>query len=225
MGLAKSLEFFQIFYHESQLPELYDFAIPYKNIKLTNYFENSVIAHLVPSATADYVCVASWRLRQKRELGFTPYIVKDTSLSEEKILSIDADVMNLRPFRQGHQALTLASNWHGPAWDEGLKDLKKMIKVPKEIKTPIYENHFIARREIYQDYVKNQLIPTIAYMEERPEIYSKDSGYLSKLKREPERIRDYQQKTGRKDWPIGVFLLERLFSMWIDDKDLKIINV
>lgn len=219
------LDFFQIYYDYPQTFELYDFAIPVVNHDVTEYFENDVIAKLVPQSKADLIGVASWRLKFKREQGSCPFILGDTSLTEEKILSQDADIMNLRPFRQGHQALKMAINWHGKAWENGLKDLKTIIKIPEEIKTPIYENHFIAKREIYQQYVEERLKPLMSHMDSKPEVYGQNSGYISKLRHEPDRIKSYRQKTGREDWPIGVFLLERMFSVWIDDKDFKIVNV
>lgn len=223
--MAKEVDFFQIYYKDEQLSELYNFAIPYKNETVTLYFENDVIANMVPESQADYISVCSWRLRAKREMGSCPMILKDTSLSKEKILSQDADIMNLRPFRKGHEALRLAANWHHPNWDPCIKELKKFIKVPNEITTPIYENHFIARREIYHDYVLNTLRPCMAFMSERMDIYGSDSNYLAKLQREPQRVKEYQQKTGRKDWPMIPFVLERLFSIWIEGKGFKVINV
>ena len=223
--MATRLDFYQIYFKDEQKNELYDFAIPYKNTTITDWFENAIICDLVPKSEADYISVCSWRLKQKREMGSCPFILKDTSLSREKILSQDFDIAVLRPFSKGHQSLRLSSNWHGKAWDIGLQALKKVIKVPEEITTPIYENHFIARREIYQDYVKNQLKPTIEYMASNMDIFGADSGYISKLSRETERIKDYQEKTGRKDWPISVFLLERLFSLWIERKDFKLMNL
>jgi len=40
-GMAKTLEFYQIYFEDGQLKHLYPFAIPYKNTDLTLYFENS----------------------------------------------------------------------------------------------------------------------------------------------------------------------------------------
>jgi hypothetical protein len=220
-----TLDFYQIYFKNEQLIELYPFSTPHKNEDCTDYFENSVIQTLVPKSEADYISVCSWRLKEKREMGSCPIILGDTSLSEAKILGQDADIMNLRPFRGGHQALTMAENWHFPNWEPCIKELKKFIKVPQEISNPIYENHFVARKEIYHDYVLNTLRPCMAFIADRPNIFGLDSGYLRKLKREPERIKDYQEKTGRKDWPMTPFILERLFSIWIEGKGYKIVNL
>ncbi len=217
------LDFYQIYYKDEQKKQLYDFSIAHKNEGLTHWFENEVIKNLVPQSQADYIGVASWRLKQKREMGSCPFILKDTSLTKDKILSQEADIMNLRPFKQGHQALMMAKNWHGPAWEIGLNSLKKIIKVPSEITTPIYENHFITRREIYHDYVLNFLIPAIEFIDSEP-VFFTNSGYIQKKKDQKE-IERVQKLLNRQDWPILPFILERLFSFYINDKDLKIRNL
>jgi len=219
------LDFYQIIYKDEHLKEIYSFAKPYYNKGFNDFFENQVIADLVPESEADYISVCSWRLKQKREMGSCPFILKDTSLTKEKILSNDADVMNLRPFRSGHQALRMASNWHYPNWEPCIKELKKFIKIPEEVTHPIYENHFITRKEIYHDYVLNILRPCMEFMDSRKEVFYSDSNYVSKLRNEPQRIKEYQEKTGRKDWPMIPFVLERLFSIWIEGKGFKVINV
>jgi hypothetical protein len=55
-------------------------------------------------------------------------------------------------------------------------------------------------------------------------IFRSESGYILK-KRDPQEIKEYQTKSGRFDWPISVFILERLFSIWLNDKNLKVINL
>ena len=223
--MAKEVDFYQIVYKDEHLKEIYPFARPYKNTNLSDYFENDVIQNLVPKSDAKYISVCSWRLKEKREMGSCPFILGDTSLSKAKIVGQDADIMNLRPFRKEHQALRMAANWHFPNWEPCLKELKKFIKVPEEISNPIYENHFVARKEIYHDYVLNTLRPCMAFIADRADIFGRDSGYLSKLRREPERVKEYQEKTGRKDWPMTPFVLERLFSIWIEGKGFKVINL
>jgi len=48
-GTKKISEFYQIYYHDSQIEKLYPFAIPYFNETLTIFFENSVIKDVVMS--------------------------------------------------------------------------------------------------------------------------------------------------------------------------------
>lgn len=227
-----TLDFWQIFYKDEQLPQLYDFATPYKNETLSLYFENSVIAELVPKATADLVGVASWRLKQKRNESSTEFILRrqngHTLLTKEAILSAEFDVAVLTPRNNSHQPLSVAAHWHGQAWIDAFPVFARYLRneqnlrVPDDVKTTIYENHFIARREIYQEYVETCLKPAMKHMENES-VYFANADY-AKRKPQQERL-EYQAKTGREDWPIAPFILERLFSIWIDRRNFKVIAV
>lgn len=219
MAGEKTLDFFQIYYDDAQLPELYPFAKPYRNETLTPYFENSVIAEIVPKCNSDLVSVCSWALRKKRNDMFR---LIDKTLTEEKILAADFDVAVLTPRSDSHKPLLMASQWHGKAWDDAINDLRNFIKIPRELSKAIYENHFIATKEIYHEYVSVCLSPAIEYIRER-DVYYADSGYVRRKK--PDEVEKYRAVSGRKDWPIAPFILERLFSIWIEGKGYKIINL
>jgi hypothetical protein len=219
MAAERTLNFYQIYYDDSQLAELYPFAIPYKNETLHTSFENSVIQTLVPQSTADLISVCSWRLRQKRE---DMWVLKDKGLSYEKITKEDYDVAVLTPRSPSHKPLHMASMWHGKAWDDAISDLRSFIKIPRELSKAIYENHFIATRSVYHAYVADCLSPVMEYCRTR-EVYYADSGYARR--KTPEERDRYYHTTGRRDWPIMPFILERLFSIWIHGKQLKIINL
>ena len=226
----KTLDFYQIIFDESQRQKCYPFAKVYFNETLTNYFENDVIQRLVPNSQADLIGVCSWRLAQKRGDSTTPMVLKgDLSLSEEKILSHDFDIAVLTPRSNRHQPLSMASQWHGKAWDDAFLVFKEDflkplgINIKGELQKAVYENHFIAKRGIYHEYVSECLRPAIAFMDERG-VFLADSGYVRK-KRDPKEIKAYQEKSGRLDWPIGVFVLERLFSIWINGKNYHIIDL
>ena len=95
-----TLEFYQIYFKDEQLDKLYPFAKPYKNEQLSPYFENQVIADIVPNTQADLVSVCSWRLAQKRGEGAAEAILKRNgtfTLTEEIILSADFDIAILTP--------------------------------------------------------------------------------------------------------------------------------
>ena len=217
--MAASLDLYQIYYADEQIGKLYDFAIPYKNEKLTYYFENDVIALLVPESNADLIGVVSWRLAQKRGDMFR---LTDKSLTKEKILSADFDIAVLTPRSPNHKMLQMACAWHKESWDIAFNELKKFIKVPREVTNAIYENHFIARKEIYHAYINDCLRPVMSYMSDK-DCFFLDAGYA---KRKTEReVRAYRDLTGRNDWPIAPFILERLFSIWIEGKGFKVINL
>lgn len=227
--MATTLDFFQILYHESQREQLYPFAKPYFSCGLTPYFENAVIAGLVPTSTADLISVCSWRLAQKRgnhvyQLGG----LGTDSLTEEKIFSNEFDVAILTPHAPNHQPLAIAQNWHGKAWVDAFNAFRPFLKqnlgrVPAELNYAIYENHFIAKGDIYRSYVTSCLIPAIEFIGDNPVFYA-DSLYLPKKKDQNE-IQRVQKLLGRTDWPILPFILERLFSFYINDKGLKVINL
>jgi len=88
------------------------------------------------------------------------------------------------------------------------------------VKHAVYENHFIAHKDIYRSYVTDCLNPVIDFMSTR-DVYFADSGY--RTRKSAEDLEAYTKITGKKDWPIAPFILERLFSIWINDKNFKVI--
>lgn len=225
-----TLDFFQIYYDDNQKPSLYDFSIPYKNTTFSPYFENSVIANLVPKSKADLIGVCSWRLREKRQQGWTPVILGDTGLTKEKILSHEFDVAVLCPFDQKHETMEKAHHWHGQAWDDAINELRSIITIPDKLEgNAIYQNHFIARKEIYQEYVNTCLAPVISFMEDK-EVFKRPSGYIYK-KKDPKEVnrtlRLLSEYYGHMmaDYPIAPFILERLFRIWIEGKGFKLVNL
>lgn len=227
----------QIIYKEEQRKHLYDFTIPYFNTDTTEtlmWFENKLICDLVLRTEADYIGVTSWRLKEKRMDGWTPVLLKfdhnGDNLSLEKFQREEADVYNLCPRSETHKMLTMSAHWHGGpqhnyAWDNAIKELKKFIPIPEEVKTPIYENCQVVRKELYYSYINDCLKPCIDFMRGR-DVFFVDSGYAEKkARKQPEEVERYRKISGKNDWPIAPFILERLFSIWIDSQDLKILNV
>lgn len=227
--MAGTIDFIQILYHESQREQLYPFAKGYFNVGLTPYFENQIIAGIVPMLDADYISVCSWRLRQKR--GDCTYALggfgKDALTLEQIEKAMPFDVVILTPRSPSHQPLGMAAHWHGKAWVDAFEAFKPFLrtfgKVPEELTYSIYENHFIARKEIYHAYVKDYLIPAIDYCGSDM-VYFVDALYTPKKKNQTE-VQRIQTLLGRNDWPIIVFLLERLFSFYIEDKGLNVIKL
>jgi len=216
----RSLKFFQIFYKDEQFHELYDFASPWYTDELNDYFENRVIADVVPQERGyDLIGVCSWRLKAKRQDS----IRTKGPLTEEALRTLDYDVAILTPRSNNHRPLEAAKTWHYPHWTPAIERMRDLIKIPQEVTHTIYENHFVADRELYQDYVLRYLRPAIAFMNEDPAIFRAPSGY-AKYKTEGER-KIIKEKLGLDDWPIGVFVLERLFSIYLQNekKHVKVI--
>lgn len=219
----------QILYRVEQLKELYDFATPYWNDNLTINFENDCIKELVPKSEADYVAVCSWALRRKRYGGASELILNQTygsaELTEELITDSDADVMILTPVKH-NDILQKFYAWHGESAKAAVAEFNKFMKFPETVKHAIYENHFVARKEIYVEYVETCLKPCLEFMSGK-EVFSLPSGYRQKKERLAKGTSEVAETLaklgGMIDYPIAPFLLERLFSIWIDKRNFKVI--
>jgi hypothetical protein len=229
----RSLDFFQIYFRKYQTSQLYDFAKPIFNKLPTPYLENSVIANLVPQSKADLIAVTSWRLKEKRKLFPTDMILKRSGrleLTEEKILSSDFDIAILLPRLNSHKMLFMASHWHGEAWTDAFLKLSSFLKnvlniqVPQEVKHAIYGNHFIAKRVIYQEYVRTCLIPVLQYMELDRGTFDRKINYRSRIHPAEVAIASELEKVSS-EWQVAVFLLERLFSVWINERKFHLVTI
>lgn len=210
-----SCSFYQIWYKDDHIKHLYPFAIPYKNEGLTIFFENSILAPLVMNCKTESVSVCSWRLHQK-----TRNIFPVTKAALES----NYEVMAFRIVSKKHTMIAAMKEWHKDAvvaldllWG------KLGYKRPGEARHPIYMNHYAARTDIYQDYVKNFLIPAMELItkdEELNEIMLRPSGY-GKLSKGSD-LRSVQSKLGMSDYPLCPFVLERCPSLFFQLKDIRI---
>lgn len=215
------IDFYQIYYAEEQKQEIYPFATPYYNEGLTIFFENEIIASLVPNSRSDKIAVCSWKLKKKLKW----YMGKHRPITPE-LLESDYDVLSFTKNSNYHQMLNCADTHH-----KGFKSIMKTLlegigkKMVHEVKQPIYQNHFSVRREIYQDYVKNWLIPCMEFIKNDPGMYKMatvDSNYHNLNKKDAAKREYLMQKIGFPFYPLATFLLERLFSIYIETQKLKV---
>lgn len=216
--------FYQIYYHESQKENMWSFATPYFNNNLTIFFENEVIRQIVSHGTSDKIAICSWKLKDKLKWNIgSPRKPEDIT---EEVLNRDYDVLPFTRNSKYHTMLTAASNWH-PGFREPMTKIVEGIgkKMPGEVKIPIYQNAFSAKTDIYQDYVNDYLNPAMELVKNDPEIYklaTVDSHY-TKLMREDCASAEYlQEKIGFPYYPMVPFLLERLFSIYVHNKKIKV---
>lgn len=218
-------KFYQIYYQTDQIGKLFDFAIPYKNTSLTIFFENSVISEVVSRETeAKNIAICSWKLKEKMKWN----LAKPRKPEEltKQALEGDYDVLPLTRNSKYHSPLAAASLWH-PGFRETMTKIVEGIgkKMPLEVKIPIYQNAFSAKREIYQDYVNDYLNPAMELVKNDTEIYKMatvDSHY-TKLMREDCASAEYlQEKIGFPYYPLIPFILERLFSVYVHNKNIKV---
>lgn len=210
---------YQVYYDDKQLPKLFPFAIPYKNEGLTIYFENDCIVKLVKATTAEKVGVCSWKLADKMRLR-----VGQRGLLTQKVLESEYDVLSLTRNSSKHQMLARANAWH-PGFMTTIKLLWEKLgyKMPGEAKQPIYQNHFLAKTEIYRDYVDNFLIPAMELIEKDEELNKlmlQPSGY-GRLNRQAD-MRSVKAKLGMTDYPLTPFVLERCPSLWFTMKRINV---
>ncbi len=222
---SMATELIQIYWSNEQLLNLYPFATPYKNEILTPFFENAVIAHLVPLSTKDKIGICSPNLRQKIGGGI-PLREPFT----EKSIEGDYEVLSLCRRQPDMKMLWRLDHWHPGSLAILLKIWHKIGKsAPNEPKNPIFQNHFIAKTSIYQDYVSDFLIPAMKVMEEDEEIRNlcwQDSNYY-KLKLDSSQYSHEWRLRVKKflgvDYvPLHTFILERCFSCWINTRPIKI---
>lgn len=221
-------EFWQIYWKNEQKEYLYPFAKTYRNDNLTIFFENSPISYLVSNTQADKIAVCSWKIshpdytKTKWNLGW-PRKIEDIT---EEILNSEYDVLPFTRNSKYHTPLAAASLWH-PNFRETMTQIVEGIGkiMPGEVKIPIYQNAFSAKREIYQDYVNDYLNPAMELVKNDPKIYklaTVDSNY-TKLMRDDCATPEYlQEKIGFNYYPLITFILERLFSVYIQNKKINV---
>lgn len=202
-----SFTLWQIYYKDEQEKEIYPFARPYFNEGLTIFFENSCIEKLVPTSETEYTAVASWKLAQKsrRIYPITP-----------EALESDYEVLSFTRNGRDHKMIAMANTWHPdfmPAitmlWD------KLGYKMPREVKNPIYQNHYSAKTEIYKRYVSEFLAPAIDLVDKDDELRAlmlKPSNY-GRLSRDAD-LKGVKAKLGLTDYPLCPFVLERCPSLF-----------
>lgn len=221
---AKELDEFmtalhQIYYDEKQLPKLYPFAFPYYNPTLTIFFENTIIKDLVSKAQCEKIAVTSWKLQDKLRMR-----VGMRGTLTQQVLDSDFQILSLTKNSKKHTMLAMANQWH-PGFMNTIKLLweKLGLKMPGEAKNPIYQNHYVAKTEIYRDYVDNFLSPAMELTEKDEELRNlmlQPSGYAH-LNRQAD-LKSVKEKLGLNDYPLCPFILERCPSLFYQMKGYQI---
>lgn len=216
-----TVDFIQIIYDESQREKCYPFADVYFNYGLTIFFENSVIENVVLASKSDKISVCSWRLKEKMKY----YIGKPREITLE-LLKTDYEVLSFTRNTQYHRMIESAERWH-PGFRSTMSKIMAKIGQPmvNEVKNPIYQNHFAASRGTYQDYVKHYLVPAMQCMESDLEInrlIMQDANY-SKLKGvKQDELEGIKNNIGINYYPMAPFILERLFSIYVQNKKINV---
>lgn len=211
-------ELYQIYYKEEQKKAMFPFAIPYYNDQLTMFFENSVIADLVTASKSDKIAICSHKLREKmrNRVGARAPLTEEVLNSEYEVLSFTRNT-------KYHSMIARASVWHEeflPAITLLWKSLG--FKMPEEVKQPIYQNHFSAKIDIYQEYVFDFLIPAMKVILNDPVLkflMLRDSNYHNLTTGD---ISAVNEKLNLPHYPLCPFVLERCPALWFHMKKIKI---
>jgi hypothetical protein len=214
----------QVYYAEEQKAHCFPFADLCFNERLTIFFENEPISRLVLASEDEKLAVCSWKLRQKLRW----YIGKPRELTQE-VLNSDYEVLSMTKNSHHHQMLASADRHH-----KGFKVAFQKIcdhiglKVPGEVKIPIYQNAFSARIDIYKLYVSNYLKPAMDFIQNDASMYELatiDSNY-SQLNRQSAAKSDYlMSQIGFPYYPLCPFILERLFSVFAQNHKIKVTHL
>jgi hypothetical protein len=212
-------DFYQILYKEEQRSKLFPFAKPYFNDSLTIFFESEPIRKLVMESKAEKIGITSWKLRDKlrRNVGLAKTLT-------ENDINGDYQVLSLTRNSKKHQMLAHLYQWH-PKSKEAMALLwsKLGYKLPGEAKNPIYQNHFLAKTEIYRDYVENFLSLAMELTlkdEELNNLMLQPSGY-GRLSKDCD-LKSVKAKLGMSDYPLIPFILERCPSLFFQIKGYQI---
>tara|TARA_B110000483_G_C18125003_1_gene515247 strand:+ start:163 stop:858 length:696 start_codon:yes stop_codon:yes gene_type:complete len=225
------IKIFQIYYHENQQKDLLDGFTPYKNNKKNIFVENQCISdirHDKLTSDVSHVGLVSHKFHDK-VLHKPEYIDLCKTIEE----NLNADIFSPR----------LQGLWWSPIREPrpiyfpnqlNMKDLAmpllndmadlNIIKKTtiglwqKNYKTPIYCNFWVAKKEVFINYVDSFLSKVFELIES----YEKDN-WIFTLNRSyahppPE---EWQKSAGFEHYPAITFILERLVNIYLQDRNLN----
>lgn len=172
--------------------------------KVSPFFENAVIKEIISAGytNADYIGIfshaAGYKITFKENgLEFNPENLRKV------VLEYGADFYSFQKRRQQKNIILQAEHYHKGITDMTRKILDKIgYELPSKLDKIVLFNHFVARREVYERYVEEMLIPAMDVMAMMPEL-NENAGYKS------------TPPKGMTHWPYHPFILERLPSVWL----------
>lgn len=231
------LRVFQIYYHESQRGQLETEYLPFFNYHPTEFFESQIIRDLVDLGQhkdAEYFGVVSYKLRykvgtdMKQNWRGHPNIANHS----ENEFSPEAFAAQLREHRPDamsfqchmpHDPISTAESFH-PGFMNLWSEIMRQIGwdwTPTRIDDIFYCNFFVARREIYDDYVNRMLAPAMDVMSKMNKLgllLWQDSNYRNSP------VPEFIKARGIDHWPFHPFICERFFSWYAHKMKLKCLH-
>jgi hypothetical protein len=221
------MKVFQIYFKDEQKEKL-DYT-PYYNDDCTPFFENSVVRKLIEGGQhlgSDYFGVVSHKLREK--IHITKHSWKDMAnisnksnqqftpeLFKTELYKLKPDAMSFQR-HMPHDPISFADKFH-PNFSKYFKEIMAKIGfnwAPSHFNNVFYCNFFVAKSEVYEEYVKEMLAPAMDVMLEMPELFN-DSKYPYPL---PD---DLKKKFNCEKYPYHPFIGERMFSYFAHINNLN----
>lgn len=216
--MNKFLKIYQIYFDENQKKDL-DY-IPYLNENCNVFFENQVIVDLIKSGAhndCEYFGVVSHGLRDKLDLMNKQWASIDNLANhsskkftpakfESELRFHKPDVMSFEKHKP-QDTITFADIFH-PNFKIHFQYIVNRIGYywnPTVFQDIFYCNNFVAKKEVYEKYVNELLLPAMDIMKTMPELM-KDSKYEKPL---PDNLK---KSFGINHYPYHPFLAERFFS-------------
>ena len=213
-----SVNIHQIYFNEKSRKNCFDEWTKYNNTnKLTVNFENEVIVDLYNQGEvekADYFGVFSHDAKSHIHFKEGNYVFNPVNVQKVVEENPDINVFGFEKRRKQQNIIHQAEQYHKGFLDlvEKVLDFTDFLpEIPHRINHIILFNHFIARKEIYAQYVEELLIPAMACLSEIPEAY-KDALYR---KLSDEDRRTFKAAFGLEYFPYHPFILERLPSLFM----------
>lgn len=216
--MGKSVKIYQIYYDEKSRSNCLEGFEPYYNETLTPFFENDVIMKLIAEEKHkgyDYFGVFSHSFQHKI------HIWPDSIL--DAMAGSDYDVYTFFSLMSTNNIFLKGDNWHDNFSLACKKILNKIgfrsdiASLEYKTRCIVYQNHFITRPGIYQDYVETVLSPAVEVMENDEEVREliwKDARYHKSQK--PETRERLLKHLGVDYYPYHPFICERFFSFYLD---------
>lgn len=166
----------------------------------------------------DLVGIFSWKFARKTNV---PKKLLYKILEETMVKSPKAELYSLSPNFFTMDYLSYSNEQHPGFMDIFLPLCKDLGLSVKEPKFPCFSNFFVAKYEIYANFVNNCIKPAIELLETKyKDAAFKDAQYKSGL--EKDKLKEF---TGMEYYTFHTFLLERLVGIWIDNKGIKTIQL
>lgn len=209
----------QIYFEETQkifnMQKTSDFT-PYLNIESNEFLESGVIHRMFLNGDhedSSYYGVVSHKFYQK--------LNKSSSEVFKAIRSYenDADVYSFFPKLPKKNLITEGDKWHD-LFSDIYKLLANKLELDinvlneKHLMEPIYSNHWIAKREVFEEYCKDFLLPAIDQMSNNKllrDLCNQDANYISRTKISPQKCLKVFNKPY---YTYHCFILERLFPVF-----------